>query len=76
MVGSFLSHDVTKFKALQQQLRENSEKLEGQVSERTKQLQAALEVKSRFLAIMSHGACTCHVMGFFFVSSLSLLLLS
>jgi hypothetical protein len=46
---------VTKFKELERQLQENSEKLEVLVKERTQQLQVALEVKSRFLAIMSHG---------------------
>ena len=47
--------EITQLKLLEEQLRESKSQLEQTVQARTKQLQEALEVKSRFLATMSHG---------------------
>jgi signal transduction histidine kinase len=40
---------------MEQELRHQQSELEGAVQKRTLELQEALEVKSRFLATMSHG---------------------
>jgi hypothetical protein len=40
---------------LEEQLKESQLHLEGVVEERTKELQDALNVKSRFVATVSHG---------------------
>ncbi len=52
---AYLAQDITAHKKLEQTLTKNKEELESTVLARTKQLQDALQVKSRFLAIMSHG---------------------
>jgi hypothetical protein len=66
---SFLTQDITEvkissisvlnvhqIKELQKKLEKQTEHLEEQVKARTKQLEEALQVKSRFLATMSHGS--------------------
>ena len=50
-----MMEDITNLKELQHQLEKAKNQLEGEVQSRTKQLQDALEVKSKFLAVMSHG---------------------
>ena len=52
----FIGHDISYLKNLESQIRMAKDHLEGIVLERTKELHEALEVKSRFLAIMSHGS--------------------
>ena len=47
--------DFTELRELQRKLEDAKNHLEDEVQSRTKQLQEALEVKSRFLAVMSHG---------------------
>jgi hypothetical protein len=51
----FTSQNVSVIKSLQEELRQNQLQLEDTVERRTRELQDALQVKSRFLAIMSHG---------------------
>jgi anthranilate/para-aminobenzoate synthase component II len=43
---------------LERQLKENQLHLQELVEERTKELQDALNVKSRFVATVSHGKCS------------------
>lgn len=47
--------DISETKCLQYELQRNAVSLEETVKERTAELRQALETKSRFLAIMSHG---------------------
>ena len=47
--------DVTQRKFVVQSLKNNQIELENTVQKRTEQLEHALQVKSRFLATMSHG---------------------
>ncbi len=51
----FLALDITKSKELEEELRKNQDMLEQTVKARTRQLEEAVQVKSRFLATMSHG---------------------
>lgn len=51
----FLSIDISETKRLTYELKRHKEDLEMTVKARTAQLQEALEVKGRFLAVMSHG---------------------
>ena len=55
----YLMEDVTHMKLLEEQLKESKSHLESEVLSRTKQLQEALEIKSKFLAVMSHGTYLC-----------------
>ncbi len=50
-----VARDITKDRELQYELERSKQDLETTVQRRTNQLQEALNVKSRFLAIMSHG---------------------
>lgn len=50
----WIAQDITIQKELELMLRKEGEQLEKAVQERTRDLEVALEVKSRFLAIMSH----------------------
>lgn len=50
-----LVKDISERKKMQAELQRGKESLEEIVRERTKELQNAVQVKSRFLAIMSHG---------------------
>eukprot|EP01117_Protostelium_nocturnum_P021068 TRINITY_DN9_c0_g2_i1.p1 TRINITY_DN9_c0_g2~~TRINITY_DN9_c0_g2_i1.p1 ORF type:complete len:996 (+),score=348.05 TRINITY_DN9_c0_g2_i1:42-3029(+) len=50
--------DVSQVKRLEQELVKSKERLEDQVEERTKDLNLALAVRSRFLATMSHEVRT------------------
>ncbi len=52
---AYLVQNITDYKKLEEELKKNQEQLESTVLARTQQLQDALQVKSRFLAIMSHG---------------------
>jgi hypothetical protein len=51
----YICMDMTERKALEEQLKNNQIELEETVQKRTEQLENALQVKSRFLATMSHG---------------------
>lgn len=50
----WIAQDITKQKELEMMLRKEGEQLERAVGERTRDLEAALQVKSRFLAVVSH----------------------
>lgn len=50
----WIAQDITVQKELELVLRKNGEQLERAVAERTHDLEAALQVKSRFLAVVSH----------------------
>lgn len=52
---SFISQDITHLKNMEAELIKGKEELENTIKKRTKELEDALQVKSRFLAIMSHG---------------------
>ena len=52
---AYLLQDITQRIQLENELRRNQETLEATVKARTEELEKALHVKSRFLAIMSHG---------------------
>lgn len=52
---SFLAQDITSLKQVEEELRKAKVQLEEQVIKRTNELASALQVKSRFLAVMSHG---------------------
>ena len=51
----FLAKDITQRKLADLELQQTRDNLQLLVEQKTKQLQEAMEVKSRFLAIMSHG---------------------
>lgn len=51
----FLVQDITAIKAMEDELRRHKSELEKTVQARTYQLEQAVKVKSRFLAVMSHG---------------------
>jgi len=50
----FLANHLTQFKNLDSELAEYKTELENKILERTRELQEALQIKSRFLAVMSH----------------------
>ena len=50
-----MADDFTELRELHRKLEESKNHLEEEVQSRTYQLQEALEVKSRFLAVMSLG---------------------
>lgn len=52
---SFLVQDISKQKELEETLTQNQAILEKTVRDRTHELEEALNVKSRFLAVISHG---------------------
>jgi hypothetical protein len=52
---AMLKSNITSQKKLEQELQQSKLNLEETVRRRTKQLEEAVQVKSRFLAIMSHG---------------------
>ena len=52
---AMIAQDISSLKTMEQELRHQQSELEGAVQKRTLELQEALEVKSRFLATMSHG---------------------
>lgn len=54
----WIAQDSTVQKELELMLRKNGEQLERAVAERTRDLEAALQVKSRFLAVVSHEVRT------------------
>lgn len=54
----FCFQDITATKEMAQILEKNNRDLEKLVEIRTKELQHAMQVKSRFLAVMSHGKTT------------------
>lgn len=51
----FLVHDISSLKRMEEELKRSKQDLENTVKARTQELEKALHVKSRFLAIMSHG---------------------
>ena len=50
-----MSQDISQKRLAEKELEKNKQELEIIVKKRTKELEYALEAKSRFLAIMSHG---------------------
>ncbi len=51
----YIGKDITDYITLQRDLQHSRDKLSEMVDERTRQLHQALQVKSNFLATMSHG---------------------
>ncbi len=53
--ASYIGQDITDLVNMQRELQQSRDELVQTVFERTKQLHQALQVKSNFLATMSHG---------------------
>ena len=50
----YMARDITHQKTLEAMMRRQGEELEKAVQERTRDLEEALQVKNRFLAVVSH----------------------